>query len=57
MAAKESACGTDCNWSPWKYKKNFIGFLHQLEINTNMGELQKAALLCTARILRKVLEL
>ena len=37
--------------------KNFIGFLNQLEINTNMGELQKAALLGTARILRKVLEL
>ena len=37
--------------------KNFIGFLYQLEINTNMGELQKAALLSTARILRKVLEL
>ena len=37
--------------------KNFIGFFHQLEINTNMGELQKAALLATARILKKVLEL
>ena len=37
--------------------KNFIGFLHQLEINTNMGDLQKVALLGTARILRKVLEL
>ena len=37
--------------------KNFIGFLHQLEINTNMGELQKAALLGTARTLRKVLKL
>ena len=37
--------------------KNFISFLHQLEINTNLGELQKAALLGTARILRKVLEL
>ena len=36
---------------------NFIDFIHQLEIKTHMGELQKAALLGTARILRKVLEL
>ena len=26
MAAKESACGTNCNWSPWKYKQE----LHRL---------------------------
>ena len=26
MTAKESACGTDCNWSPWKYKQE----LHRL---------------------------
>ena len=37
--------------------KNFIGFLHQLKINKNMRELQKAALLGTAKILRKALEL
>ena len=37
--------------------KNFIDFLYQLEINKNMGELQIAALLGTARILKKVLEL
>ena len=26
LAAKESACGTNCNWSPWKYKQE----LHRL---------------------------
>ena len=37
--------------------KNFDGWIENLEITNNVGVMLKTALLATARILRKVLEM
>ena len=37
--------------------KNFDGWIEKLEITNNVGVMLKTALLATARILRKVLEM
>ena len=57
MVAKKVHVAPIVIGAPESISKNFISSCHQLEINTNTGELQKTALLGTAKILKKVLEL